>query len=359
MTDLMFTITDDISDGRTIKSGVFSRDWEEEQEMDDLAERVEAEEISVEQAIAEGNALLKKYPDNIELYSFLGNRYWEAEMKDEAGEIYEIGYHKAASLIPKTFRGRIDWYRTDNRSFLRVAHGYLLSLMHKRDGRRAMALANKLMKWCPADNLGVRFLRGDIKMISEDRKGALKAYLKEAEHSPVSWYAAALISFRTEDYVRACTYLRKGIAGNPYVAEALTGRTLLADHLYWHGGNLHNCEFALDYLQSAGNDWNTRECDFVDLIFNSSDVLNERAELMEIHEALTEENDPERRSSWVARSFSFIESIDDQLSLKIVRKIHNRWGDEIWPWDREGRRHPATSPRGRKRKIENSRPAKG
>jgi hypothetical protein len=31
--------------------------------------------------------------------------------------------------------------------------------------------------------------------------------------------------------VAACTYLRRGIAANPYMAEGLTGRTVLTEHL--------------------------------------------------------------------------------------------------------------------------------
>lgn len=33
---------------------------------------------------------------------------------------------------------------------------------------------------------------------------------------------------------------------------------------------------------------------------------------------------------------SFIDRIDDTLSNKIVRKVKNRWGNDIWPWDRKG-----------------------
>ena len=43
-----------------------------------------------------------------------------------------------------------------------------------------------------------------------------------------------MIAFRQGDYVAACTYLRRGIAANPYIAEGLTGRTVLSEHLYWH-----------------------------------------------------------------------------------------------------------------------------
>ena len=61
-------------------------------------------------------------------------------------------------------------------------------------------------------------------------------YLKGAPNSPVdnpkAWYLAALIAFRLGDFVASRSYLRRGIAANPYMAEGLTGRTVLTEHLY-------------------------------------------------------------------------------------------------------------------------------
>ncbi len=122
----------------------------------------------------------------------------------------------------------------DNRSFLRIAHGYLLGLMHRGDGKAAKALAKKLLAWCPADNLGVRLLMGDISLMTGDTQSAMKSYLKEAADSPAHWYQAGQIAFREGDFVSACTYVRRGIAANPYIAEGLTGRTTINEHLYWH-----------------------------------------------------------------------------------------------------------------------------
>jgi len=110
-----------------------------------------------------------------------------------------------------------------NRPFLRLAT--LLGLMLRRDkakaGEAAKALAKQMLAWCPMDNIGVRFLRGDIALIQGDNKAAMKEYLQGAPNSPAHWYQAALIAIREGDYVAACTYLRRGIAANPYIAEGL------------------------------------------------------------------------------------------------------------------------------------------
>jgi hypothetical protein len=80
--------------------------------------------------------------------------------------------------------------------------------------------------------------------------------------------------------VAACTYLRRGIAANPYIAEGLTGCTVLTENLYWHASNVQGPEWAIDYLESAACDWTTEEIDFVDWVFNAAPVLKVRAAWM-------------------------------------------------------------------------------
>ncbi len=222
--------------------------------------------------------------------------------------------------------------------FLRLAHGTLLGLMRWRDkakaGEAAMAQAKQMLAWCPMDNIGVRFLLSDIALLQGDHPAAMKEYLKGAPNSPAHWYQAALIAFREGDYVAACTYLRRGITANPYIAEGLTGRTVLSEHLYWHASNVHGPEWAVDYLDSAACDWRPEEIDFVDWVFNASPVLKERAEMMALHEGMTYERDAEKRGPYAQRSLDFINRITDTLSKKMVRKVKNRWHIEIWPWDR-------------------------
>ena len=65
-------------------------------------------------------------------------------------------------------------------------------------------------------------------------------------------------------------------------------------------------------------------------------VARTRAEMMAQHEGMTYERDAEKRAPYAQRSLDFIDRFTDSLSKKMVRKVKNRWGDEIWPWDREG-----------------------
>jgi hypothetical protein len=255
-------------------------------------------------------------------------------MRDESTDVREKAYRQAASFIPNGFKGQIVWTEIDNRSFLRIAHGYLLGLLHRTDGKAAKALAKKLLAWCPNDNLGVRLLMGDISLLTGDAKGAIKAYLKDAATSPAHWYQAALIEFRSENFVTACTYIRRGIAANPYIAEGLTGRTLIRKHLYWHASSQFGPKWAIDYLGAPVCDWSPQEIDFVDWIFNSSAVLHERTRLMELQEGVTYELDATRRQSLLESSLNFVDTVTDDLSKSMVKKYANRYGVEVWPWER-------------------------
>ena len=49
------------------------------------------------------------------------------------------------------------------------------------------ALLKQMLDWCPMDNIGVRFLLGDIALLQGDHQAAMKEYLKGAPNSPAHW----------------------------------------------------------------------------------------------------------------------------------------------------------------------------
>lgn len=335
---LSFTVEvfDDHETGLPTAFGRFSRNWQDEEALDALLAQLETGQITDKQALMQARKLEATTPYNLEIQNFIANRLWSLGLRDDAAEVYEKAYAFALAAIPKDSKGQITWGEIDNRSFLRVAHGTLLGWMHQGKGKAAMELARQLLAWSPMDNIGVRFLLGDIALLQGDHEAALQEYLKSGPNSPASWYQAALIAFKGEDYVAACTYLRRGIATNPYIAQGLTGRTVLTEHLYWHASNMHGPEWAADYLDSAACNWAPEEADFVDWVFNSAAVLKERAKLAELHEAITYERDPDRRGALAGKRALFDQAITYTLSKKLVRKVRNRYGIEIWPWDRAG-----------------------
>ena len=185
---LSFTIEtfDDPETGQPTQYGRFSRNWQDEEALDVVINKLEAGQLSHKQALMQARKLEATTPYNLEIQNVIANRLWALGLQDEATEVYERAYKQALAHIPKGFKGQITWGEVDNWPFLGLAHGSLLGLMHRRDkakgGEAAMTLA-----WCPMDNIGVRFLLGDIALLQGDHQAAMKEYLKGAPNSPAHW----------------------------------------------------------------------------------------------------------------------------------------------------------------------------
>lgn len=339
---LNFSVREAILDNnKPVQIGRFDLESLIDDALEDIAEEVDSRDLDTDAAMQYLEEALEEDPEDLQAYNILCALYWNDGIKDLASEFYEKAYKLALEKIPAGFKGQIPWGESENRVFLEIAHGWLLCLMHEEKGRSAYNLANKLLRWDPADNLGTRFLIGDIKFIQGDYFGAMKHYLDHTDTRPTNWYQAALIAFRDEDLVAACTHLRRGIAWNPYVAEGILGRTLFADHFYWHGTNRENAQSASEYLEAWPREWSDEETDFVDWVFNHSSVLRERAAITEIREKMSHKQAPESSKALIEERNNFMRGIDDTLSADLVKPIMNRWGEAILPWDRVGHNGPA------------------
>jgi hypothetical protein len=132
---------------------------------DVLIDQLEAGRVTHKQALMQARKLETTTPDNLEIHNFIANRLWALGLQDEASEVYGRAFRQAQAHIPKGYAGQITWSEVDNRSFLRLAYGTLLGLMHKRDGKAATALAQQMLASCHMDNIGVQFLLGDIALL--------------------------------------------------------------------------------------------------------------------------------------------------------------------------------------------------
>ena len=72
--------------------GTFSRDWAEEEELDELLDSLEAGRISHKQGLLRARKLLVKFPGQLEIQNFIANRLWSLEMRDESTDVRENGY---------------------------------------------------------------------------------------------------------------------------------------------------------------------------------------------------------------------------------------------------------------------------
>jgi len=93
--------------------GTFSRDWAEEDELDELIDSLEAGSISHKQGLLRAQKLLLKFPGQLEIQNFIANRLWSLEMRDESTDVREKAYRQATVLIPPGFKGQISWGEVD------------------------------------------------------------------------------------------------------------------------------------------------------------------------------------------------------------------------------------------------------
>ena len=71
-TPLTFTIREGFDDDidSPIQYGAFSRDWADEEALDELMDRADSGAISAKQALLHAQKLLAKSPDNLELQNY-------------------------------------------------------------------------------------------------------------------------------------------------------------------------------------------------------------------------------------------------------------------------------------------------
>jgi hypothetical protein len=153
---------------------------------------------------------------------------------------------------------------------------------------------------------------------------------------PPSIYSLALLEFSEGRSVQALTWLRQGIAENPYIAEALNGRIEPVPHVWWHGSDFKGPDVVENYLRDAQKLW--REAPFalafLDWAFNYSKGLRERADFAEVNEALAREHDFTVRGQWIERKRTLQRKITDETSLEWLEDAKGNAPDHLYPWER-------------------------
>ena len=81
---LSFSVDEQLDDetDKPIQYGTFSRDWTEEEELDELIDSLEEGRISHKQGLLRAQKLLLNFPGQLEIQNFIANRLWSLEMRD-------------------------------------------------------------------------------------------------------------------------------------------------------------------------------------------------------------------------------------------------------------------------------------
>jgi len=309
-----------------------------DERFDNALDSLEAGRVNEQGFVSECKAILKLEPYFLDAYAHLGN-HGHANGKSSAYSWYKKGYELGLKLVPSNFEGTISWGILENRPFLRCHHGYLLGLIERKKFEDVIFQMQRHLTWNPNDNIGIRYLLGDAYLAAGKLEEARPILEEMSAEYPPSCYSLGLLELVQRRFVQAATALRKGFLGNPYVAEALLGRAILHPHAFWHGTSDMAPETAMAYVSGLGADlWLPDEnaLTFLDWLFNCSDVLRERAELLAFREQLLYEHDVARRGDIIEAESKFLDAFGDNLSVKLIRTVTDRDGQRQWPWEVKG-----------------------
>jgi tetratricopeptide (TPR) repeat protein len=276
-------------------------------------------------------------PDLIDGHMFLAHHWDEQGKPKKALEAALRGLAAANRLIPEGFTGLIEWGHLENRAYLRLLNVALQSYSRLKRHRDALKIIELMLERNPSDNQGVRYLLGSVALQSGDHARARAAFLADAADYPPYYYDLALSYMLTGEWVAAATALRRGFAGNPYIAEMLTGHPNPSMLPIWHDSNLAEPETADDYILTSGALWRDAPGSraFTRWLFNHSKVMVERASIVECRELMLSAGDAPARSKIAKREAQLIAAIDDTISTAIVVKRKDAHGRADWPWSLE------------------------
>jgi tetratricopeptide (TPR) repeat protein len=306
-------------------------------ELHDLLDEYESGELGEKRYLAALDRLLAQTPDLIDVYASKASHWHEQGKPKKALDAALLGLGVCNRLIPEGFNGRIEWGHLDNRPYLRIMDAALLSYMQLRRHKDAVKLIDLMLARNPNDNQGVRYLLGSEALRAGDHDRARAVFEQGAYCYPPYFYELALCHMLRDDWVAAATALRRGFAANPYIGEFFAGNPDPAPLAIWHGTNFAEPEMVHEYMRMYGTLWlrPKQAPAFVRWLFNHSEVLAERAAIMECQEALLWERDAAVRSELLDKSDRLRAGIDDALSVSIVTKRKDRDGQTVWPWPQE------------------------
>jgi len=309
--------------------------WDEIDEVfDNTLEQYENGDLSRGEFVSFCKNIIKREPLYFDAYAHIGITLRESN-PTESAKYYKKGVEIGISLLSESYRGEISWLSLSNRPFLRCHHGYILSLVRKRKYKLAVEEIEKHLGWNENDNIGVRYLIGELYILTKNYALAKDSMVKYVSEHPPYCYSLGLLAFLEKNYASAITYFRFGFLMNPYLAEVITGRVRLIKHKFWHGTSRMHPEMAISHLEYIGEELWAKHMDaiiFLDWLFNCSFVLKERSAFVECLEALDTEDDFNKRGTLIANENLITNNINDETSATLVKKITFR-GRDRWPWE--------------------------
>lgn len=107
--------------------------------------------------------LWEDYPQCIDALVHIGHMYFDSKwLLRNSMNCYQGSVYIAEKNMPEGFEGMFRWSHLENRPYLRALHGLCLIYWKSGDFAGAHEIASKLLRICPEDDLGIRFIIEEI-----------------------------------------------------------------------------------------------------------------------------------------------------------------------------------------------------
>ena len=161
-------------------------------------------------------------PEFIDAYNSLG--WWELNFYNYGNALnyFETAYRIGSKLIPKEFKGTILWGFLHNRPFLRAMHGLGLVYEYMGEYEKAVNIYDKVLKYNPNDNQGVRALAIETNLFMGNYKKILnicKFYPEDI--MPDTLYGKFVAHYRLGQKDKAAEILKEANKTLPNVTREL------------------------------------------------------------------------------------------------------------------------------------------
>lgn len=278
--------------------------------------------------------MIGKDPLFLRGYALAGQILHDLEDDEQAAEMFNKGCRAGLQLIPEGFEGRLDVENPEVQFFLRCHTGYIESLLEKHEYPAALAACRRQLAFDPDDMFGRGLELGELSIMAGELEEAESLLLSRVEDQATAWYSLGYLSFMRDDLIEAVTRLRRAFLRAPYTVDFLTGR-MTSPNLFWERGpQAPSFSESLFYLDALGGEmWseNQQAHDFIEWLSQTSTVLAERAEMVELSESCFGQASPGPgeeeafQNLWAA--------IDDESSKTLVRLVQDpETCEEMYPW---------------------------
>ena len=269
-------------------------------------------------------------PELADAYKGLACIRYERSQYPEAEAMCRVALEKARAELRTDEPAAFTWWGDlSTRPYMRARHTLGLAFWRQGKYREAIAEFQEMLKRNPNDNQGVRYLIGPLYHLSGDLRAAIAAY-KAASPDPDSVgdstnelsYGLAL--FQLKRYPAAVLRYRYAFFLNLYLPQVvLSGKVTRFD--IWHGSNLAESEYALDYWENYGLLWRgqTEAVRFLRLVYKDEEVRSELDAFIENATKLGTEDDIRARGPLVDEHMRFknlerIKETNPQIAVRVL-----------------------------------------